>query len=42
MEKKDFFLIAESMLPNEIHPKVIEVLDRIANLLPAGEDQDVR
>lgn len=34
MEKSDFFLIAESMTKDEIHPEVIRVLDQIAGLLP--------
>jgi hypothetical protein len=35
MEKADFYLIAEAMKPEEIHPDVIAVLDKIANLVPA-------
>jgi hypothetical protein len=34
MEKSDFFLIAEKMKRDEIHPDVEQVLDRIAQLLP--------
>ena len=34
LEKSDFFLIAQSMKSEEIHPEVIGVLDAIAKLLP--------
>lgn len=34
MEKNDFFLIAETMRPDEIHPEVRDVLDRIVELIP--------
>jgi predicted ATPase len=34
VEKEDFFLIARQMRPSEIHPAVVEMLDRIAALLP--------
>ena len=33
-KKGDFFLIAENMKENEIHPEVVRVLDAIAELLP--------
>jgi predicted ATPase len=33
LEKADYFLVAEKMLPQEIHPEVREVLDSIAALL---------
>jgi predicted ATPase len=34
LEKGDFFLIAQNMKPEEIHPEVVRVLDAIAQLLP--------
>jgi hypothetical protein len=34
LEKGDFFLIAQNMKPEEIHPEVVRVLDAIAELLP--------
>ena len=34
LEKSDFFLIAERMTPNEIHPDIVRVLDQIASLAP--------
>lgn len=34
MEKSDFFLIAEAMRPDEVHPDVKHVLDRISELVP--------
>jgi hypothetical protein len=37
MEKSDFFLIAQNMKPEEIHPEVVRVLDAVAALLP-GDD----
>ena len=37
MEKSDFFLLAEKMLPAEIHPDVRGILDQIADLLPIEE-----
>jgi hypothetical protein len=36
LEKSDFFLIAENMQKQEIHPEIIRVLDRIAGLLPGA------
>ena len=35
LEKEDYFLVAEKMLPAEIHPEVRAVLDQIVALLPA-------
>lgn len=34
VRKADYYRIAEAMEPEEIHPEVIEVLDKIAALLP--------
>jgi len=34
LEKGDFFLIAQNMKPEEIHPEVVRVLDAISQLLP--------
>ena len=34
LEKGDFFLIAQNMRPEEIHPEVVRVLDAISQLLP--------
>jgi hypothetical protein len=34
MEKSDFFMLAEKMRPDEIHPDVRTVLDKIAALIP--------
>ncbi len=34
LEKSEFFLIAQCMKPNEIHPEVVNVLDLISDLLP--------
>ena len=34
IRKADYYRVAESMEPEEIHPEVIEVLDRIAGLMP--------
>jgi hypothetical protein len=31
--KRDFFLVAAAMLPEEIHPEVVEKLDLIAEKL---------
>ena len=33
LEKADYFLLAEAMLPEEIHPEVTNVLNAIANLV---------
>lgn len=33
LEKADYFLLAQAMLPSEIHPEVIKVLDAIADLV---------
>ena len=35
MEKSDFFLIAQNMRKEEIHPEVTRILDAVADLLPA-------
>jgi len=35
LEKEDYFLVAEKMLPEEIHPEVRAVLDSIEALLPS-------
>jgi len=37
LEKSDFFLIAERMTKDEIHPAVITVLDQVAALAPGGD-----
>ena len=34
LSKADYYRIAEAMEPDEIHPEAIEVLDKIAGLLP--------
>jgi hypothetical protein len=34
LEKEDYFLVAEKMLPEEIHPEVRAVLNSIEALLP--------
>ncbi len=34
LRKADYYRIAEAMKPEEIHPEVVQVLDRIAALLP--------
>ena len=34
IRKADYYRIAECMEPEDIHPEVIEVLDRIAGLMP--------
>lgn len=34
LEKSDFFLLAEAMTADEVHPEVVRVLDAIADLLP--------
>lgn len=41
--KKDLYLLAAVMKPEEIHPEVIEKLDRIANVLnpPESEEKDL-
>jgi len=38
LEKSDFFLIAESMRKEEIHPEIIRVLNCIAGLLPSNSE----
>jgi predicted ATPase len=39
MEKEDYFLLAEAMRPDEIHPEVLNVLDAIGNLVvPAATE----
>ena len=38
IRKADYYRIAESMEPDEIHPEVIEVLDRISALIPEEVD----
>ncbi len=40
MEKSDFFLIAQNMRPEEIHPEVVRMLDAVADLLPADVMRD--
>jgi hypothetical protein len=37
LEKEDYFLLAQVMKPEEVHPEVIGVLDSIAGLL-GGDD----
>jgi hypothetical protein len=34
LEKSEFYLVAEQMKPDEIHPDVLRVLDEIASLVP--------
>ena len=38
MEKSDFFLVAESMKQDEIHSDVVQVLNRVAGLIPAHHE----
>lgn len=38
LEKEDYFLIAEAMRPEEIHPEVMAVLDAIEGLIPREPD----
>jgi len=39
MEKEDYFLLAEVMRPDEIHPEVVNVLDAIGSLVaPAAAE----
>ncbi|PKO22575.1 MAG: hypothetical protein CVU38_08720 [Chloroflexi bacterium HGW-Chloroflexi-1] len=43
LPKRDLYLIARAMRPEEIHPEIIEKLDEIAGMLPppAGPDNPV-
>ena len=40
IRKADYYRIAESMEQKEIHPEVVEVLDRIAGLIPEDDSKD--
>ncbi|MEE9263801.1 MAG: AAA family ATPase [Vicinamibacteria bacterium] len=40
LEKGEYYRIAEAMAPEEIHPAVREILDAIAALLPAEDEDD--
>jgi len=39
LEKADYFLLAKAMVPGEIHPEIMKVLDAIGDLIgdPAGD-----
>ena len=37
LEKRDFYLIAQNMRAEEIHPEVVRVLDAVSRLLPDGD-----
>ena len=40
LEKGEYYRIAEAMAPDEIHPAVRDILDAIAALLPAADEDD--
>jgi hypothetical protein len=39
LEKEDYFLLAETMKAEEMHPEIIAVLDAITNLAGAAPAQ---